>query len=122
MHVAEISQPVSDLPGVGPARAQDLGRIGITTIGDLLLHVPRGYENRQTHVPLAEAAPDRPVNTVAEVVAHSFIGGSGGTRTLKVHIRDESGVGALVCFGRNFLARSLPEGKRIRVYGSFARR
>jgi ATP-dependent DNA helicase RecG len=122
MHVAEISQPVSDLPGVGPARAKDLARIGVTAIGDLLLHVPRGYENRQTHVPLAQAAPDQPVNTVAEVVAHSYIGGSGGKRTLKVHIRDESGVGALVCFGRNFLARSLPEGKRIRVYGSFARR
>jgi ATP-dependent DNA helicase RecG len=121
MIVAEIGQPVSDLPGVGPARAKDLSRLGIQTIGDLLLHVPRGYEDRQTPVPLARAAPDRPVNTVAEVVAHSYIGG-GPKRTLKVHIRDESGIGALVCFGRNFLARSLPQGKRIRVFGTFLHR
>ncbi|MFW6313856.1 MAG: ATP-dependent DNA helicase RecG, partial [Spirochaetota bacterium] len=121
MHVAEISQPVTDLPGVGAARAADLARLGIATVGDLLLHVPRGYEDRHNPVPLIEAAPDRPVNTTAEVVAHSYIGGGAG-KTLKVHIRDESGIGVLVCFGRNFLARSLPEGKTIRVYGVFLRR
>ncbi|MFW5689438.1 MAG: ATP-dependent DNA helicase RecG [Spirochaetota bacterium] len=121
MYVAEIGRPVSDLPGVGASRVKDLARLGVGSVGDILLHVPRGYEDRRTHVPLIHATPDRPVNTVAEVVAHSFIGG-GPRRTLKVHIRDESGIGALVCFGRNFLARSLPEGKRIRVYGTFLRR
>ncbi|MFW5689744.1 MAG: ATP-dependent DNA helicase RecG, partial [Spirochaetota bacterium] len=121
MHVAEISQPVSDLPGLGPAKAKDLARLGVTSIGDLLLHVPRGYEDRQQTVTLAQAAPDRPVNTTATVVAHSYIGG-GPRKTLKVHIRDEGGLGVLVCFGRNFLARSLPEGKHIRVYGTFLRR
>ncbi len=121
MHVAEISQPVTDLPGVGAARSADLARLGVTTVGDLLLHVPRGYEDRQNPVRLIEATPDRPVNTTAEVVAHSYIGGGAG-KTLKVHIRDESAIGVLVCFGRNFLARSLPEGKRIRVYGVFVRR
>ena len=121
MHVAEISQPVSDLPGLGPAKAGDLARLGITTIGELLLHIPRGYEDRTTPVPLIQAAPDRPVNTEAEVVAHSYIG-HGPRKTLKVHIRDQSGIGALVCFGRNFLARSLPQGKLIRVYGTFQRR
>lgn len=121
MHVTEITNPVRDLPGVGPSRAKDLARIGITTVGDLLLHVPRDFEDRQATVPIARAEPDRPVNTVAEVVAHSYIGGGPG-KTLKVHIRDESAVASLVCFGRNFLARSLPEGKRIRVYGTFSRR
>ncbi len=121
MHVAEVTQPVTDLPGVGPTRSEDLARLGITTIGDLLLHVPREYEDRSTPVPLARAQPDRPVNTVAQVVAHSYIGG-GPRRTLKVHIRDETGIGVLVCFGRNFLARSLAEGKTIRVYGQFSRR
>ncbi len=121
MHVAEITQPVTDLPGVGPTRSEDLARIGITTIGDLLLHVPREYEDRVTPVPLAGAEPNRPVNTVAQVVAHSYIG-SGPKRTLRVHVRDETGTGVLVCFGRNFLARSLPEGRTVRIYGVFTHR
>ncbi len=121
MHVAEITQPVTDLPGVGPTRSEDLSRLGITTIGDLLLHVPREYEDRATPVPFAGAEPSRAVNTVAQVVAHSYVGG-GQKRTLKVHVRDETGIGVLVCFGRNFLARSLPEGKTIRIYGVFTHR
>lgn len=121
MFVAELNQSVSRLPGVGPVRARDMARLGIVTISDLLLHIPRGYEDRRTTVPLAQAGPDRPVNTEAIVVAHSYIGG-GPKRTLKVHIRDDTGIGALVCFGRNFLSRSLPDGMKIRIYGTFARR
>jgi ATP-dependent DNA helicase RecG len=61
------------------------------------------------------------VDTVATVVAHSYVG-RGPRKTLKVHLRDDTGTGVLVCFGRNFLARSLPEKKRVRVFGYFERR
>ena len=72
-------------------------------------------------VSLAQAQPDVPVNTVAEVIAHSYVG-HGPRRTLRVHIRDETAMGVLVCFGRNFLDRKLPQGARIRIYGTFVRR
>ncbi len=121
MHVTQITQSVTDLPGVGQAKCGDLSRLGVVTIGDLLLLAPRGYEDRATLVSFARATPDRPVNTIAQVVAHSYIGGT-SKRTLKVHLRDDTGHGVLVCFGRNFLERSLPAGKRIRVYGAFVKR
>ena len=41
------SQPVTDLSGLGPARAKPLERLGLTTIGDLLNHFPRRYEDRR---------------------------------------------------------------------------
>ena len=121
MFAVELTQPVSDLPGIGDGRARDLARLGITSVYDLLMHVPRTYEDRQAPVPFSAAGPERPVNTVAVVVAHSYIGG-GSSKTLKVHLRDETGLGVLVCFGRNFLSRKLPEGKKIRVFGTFLRR
>ena len=133
MFVSEIAQSVTNCPGVGPAKAKDLARLGIASIADLLLHLPRGYEDRLQPVSFAQARPDVPVNTTAEVVAHSYIGtrphatasprgGRRDNRTLKVHLRDESGDAVLVCFGRNFLDRALPPGTRIRVYGTFLRR
>ncbi|MFW6211379.1 MAG: ATP-dependent DNA helicase RecG [Spirochaetota bacterium] len=121
MYLAELRYPVSSLRGIGAAKAHDLAKLGVRTVGELLLHLPRGYENRKEQVSLAQAQPDRPVNTVATVVAQSYFG-HGPKRTLKVHIRDESGIGCLVCFGRNFLAKTLTEGRTIRVYGTFLAR
>jgi ATP-dependent DNA helicase RecG len=118
MYAVELNQPVSHLPGIGEGRSRELARIGITSVYDLLMHVPRGYEDRRSPVPFSEATPERPVNTTATVVAQSYIGG-GKALTLKVHLRDETGIGVLVCFGRNFLSRKLPEGKTIRVFGYF---
>ncbi len=118
MFLREIKRPVSQLPGIGPASAKTLASIGITTVGDLLAHYPREYEDRSRPVPLAEGYDGTPVNTEAEVLAHDWFG-FGNRQTLKIHIEDESGRAALICFGRNFLARKLVPGSRFRIYGVF---
>ena len=118
MLLAELTGSVRRLRGVGPAIAAALERLDIVTVRDLLLHLPRGYENRKDSVSLAGGADGTPVNTVAEVIAHDYIGRP-PRRTLKVYIRDESATAALVCFGRNFLAEKLPPGTRIYLTGTF---
>src|SRR5439155_11079597 len=40
-----LLQGVHTLKGVGPARREQLERLGILTIADLLLHLPRSYED-----------------------------------------------------------------------------
>jgi ATP-dependent DNA helicase RecG len=37
--------PLDRLPGVTPTRRELLGRLGLRTVGDLLLHLPRSYED-----------------------------------------------------------------------------
>ncbi len=45
-----LGQPVATLPGVGGERASRLAKLGIRTVGDLLWHGPRRYEDRnQSH-------------------------------------------------------------------------
>ncbi len=118
MTLAELQLPVTRLNGVGPAVAELLGNIAVFTIADLLLHVPRRYEDRTTRHPFADAFKGEQVHTEAEVLAHDYVG-YGAKRTLRVYLQDESGVAALLCFGRNFLAKKLPPGMRIRVAGEF---
>ncbi len=49
--------PVAELPGVGPARAQRFARLSIVSVADLLLHLPRRYEDTRQLVPLGELRP-----------------------------------------------------------------
>ena len=41
-----LSTPVTKLYGVGKVRAEKYAKMGIDTVGALLEHYPRGYENR----------------------------------------------------------------------------
>ena len=121
MFLAELDQSVQKLKGVGPAAARAMNRLGIATQRDLLLHLPRAYEDRVTPVTIAESLAGIACNTVAEVIAHDYIG-AGPQKTLKVYLRDSSATAALACFGRNFLASRLRPGARIRLAAQFAYR
>jgi ATP-dependent DNA helicase RecG len=43
--VSNLEQGVQFLKGVGPARAELLAKLGIRTVGDLLFHFPRSYDD-----------------------------------------------------------------------------
>src|SRR5262245_34261882 len=40
-----LRRPLEDLPGATPTRRDVLARLGIETVGDLLYHFPRAYED-----------------------------------------------------------------------------
>ena len=89
-----LATPVLQLRGVGPAIAEKLEAKGLRTTGDLLLNLPRRYEDRRTPRTVAEAPlGERSVIAGKIVKAHEA---SGRRRRLEVLVRDEAG-GTLVC-------------------------
>jgi ATP-dependent DNA helicase RecG len=48
-----LDSDVQFIKGVGPRRASLLGSRGIRTVEDLLLHIPKTYQDRSTFVPLS---------------------------------------------------------------------
>ncbi len=122
MFIRELTASASTLKGIGKVTSGTLGNAGIKTVADLLLHIPRAYEDRRTMVPLARAfAESRPANTTVTVLAHDYIG-RGRNATLKIIVEDETARASLVCFGRNFLRSTLLPGKRYFLYGQFSYR
>ena len=119
MYLSELTELVSTLPGIGKRGAELFAGLGVGTIGELLTHVPRAYEDRLTLRTFGDAAPEGWVNTVADVVAHDFVGRKG---ILKIYVRDSTGVAALMCFNRNYLETKLPPGSRVRIAGRFSHR
>ena len=68
---------VTTLPGVGPAVARRLARLGPRTVAELLEHFPRAYQDRRRVTPLAAVEPGCPVVVEAEVAAHRQFGPRG---------------------------------------------
>ena len=98
-----LMQDISSLRGVGPAIAARLARLGVSTVRDLLLLLPRAYEDRSAIVPLAQASLVDKACVVATVVAVADLGWGRG-RTLKATVTDNSAEAVLLCFGRAFSA------------------
>ena len=42
-----LDTPLTDFPGVGPARAAKLEKLGLTRARDLMAYFPRDYEDRR---------------------------------------------------------------------------
>jgi ATP-dependent DNA helicase RecG len=120
--VRELTEPISHLDGAGPVAVKDLANAGITSIGALLCRYPRDWEDRSSPVAL-KYFNDKPVYTVARVLAHDWIG-FGATKTLKVFIEDETARAALLCYGRSSgwksLEKKLLVGEKYWIWGKFS--
>ena len=57
----QLTDPVTELNGVGTKKAELLARLGLNTVGDLLAWYPRRYEDRRTVYPIARAPEGEPV-------------------------------------------------------------
>lgn len=118
MFLGELTQDISSLRGVGPRIASRLQRLGVTTVRDLLLLLPRAYEDRSTTLPLSHAAGMDKACVVATVVSATDVGW-GPRRTLKAIVSDNTAEAVLLCFGRPFLRGVLRPGARFFIWGSF---
>ena len=115
-YLRTITDPVAKLGGVGPAATRSYAELGIHTQSELLLLAPRTWEDRSTVRPLGSVQDGQVANTLVEVLSHSYFGlKKGMKRTLKIIVRDVSGLGdgrlSLLCFGRNFLEKTIKPGR-----------
>ena len=44
--MARLTDPITILKGIGPTKAKQFAALNIFTLGDLICHFPRGYEDR----------------------------------------------------------------------------
>ena len=120
MLIGEIQTPVSNLYGAGKTTVEQLNRLGVVTVGDLLRLWPRLWEDRSRYNTLREWNTFHKLNVPVTVIAHQWFG-YGRMKTLKLIVSDSEGTrGELACFSRSFLEKSFPEGTKALVYGSFS--
>jgi ATP-dependent DNA helicase RecG len=109
--------PLTTLPGVGPALAASLGRLGLTRVQDLWFHLPLRYEDKTRVTAIADlrAGERAQVEGVVEAVERGFR----YRPQLKVAIGDASGQALLLRFFHfnRAQAEQLVPGTRLLCYG-----
>ena len=58
--MARLSDPITILKGIGPARAKQFENLNIFTLEELSCHFPRGYEDRTKLVTIDKLQVDVP--------------------------------------------------------------
>ncbi len=109
--------PVTYLKGVGPRRAELLARLGITTAGDLLMHVPRRYEDATTVLPVSRAQPGHDVTVLGRVISKGIIPTRRGLRIFQAVIQDASGLLEVGWPGQPHLDRTIAVGDVLLLSG-----
>ena len=113
-----LGDGVEQLPGIGPARAKSLEKLGLATVEDLLRYFPRDYEDRRRFSTVAAAPVDTPVCLellVAEPPRLSRI--RKGLELVKARLVDDTGSVSATFFNQSYMKDALRTGETYVVYG-----
>ncbi len=113
------SDPITALPGIGPARAGSLEKLGLDTVGGLLSWFPRNYEDRRRAATIRDAEPGAAVCIAAMVASQPHpVRIRAGLELMKVKAVDDTGVLELTFFNQSYLKKSLAVGESYIFYGT----
>ena len=113
MPVPALDMPVTALAGMGSKVAEQLAQLGIERIFDLLLHLPRDYEDRSRLLSIADVAHGQAALITGRVV-HVDIKRSGMT----VVVDDDTGTISLRFFKvYQGLAQTMSLGTQLQIFG-----
>ena len=113
MPVSALDMPVTALAGVGSKVAEQLAQLGIERIFDLLLHLPRDYEDRSRLLSIADVEHGQAALITGRVV-HVDTKRSGMT----VVVDDDTGTISLRFFKvYQGLAQTMSLGTQLQIFG-----
>jgi ATP-dependent DNA helicase RecG len=117
---ASLERPLADLEHVTPAVARKLAGFGLETVGDLIEHFPRRYEDFRDRKQIRDLKVGEEATVRGEVVRVT------ADRTarrrvdvVRVVLRDDTGAVEAVWFNQRYLIKVLQEGMRLSLRGTF---
>ena len=110
--------PVSALSGVGPKRAEQFEKLGISSVGELIQFYPRAYEDWSEVTPIADITEEGTYcvkAVVGSAVSNTML--AGGRFICKTTVYDDTGTVKLVFFNNKYISQMLAYGAEYFFYG-----
>jgi len=112
-----LARPLAELPGVGEERATQLARLKCHTLGDLLLHRPRRYEDRRDIRPISELSTEEPRLARGKIMVVGTSHLRGGRRLFEFVLEDDSGSVRCRWWNCNYMDRLFHRDDDVLVFG-----
>jgi ATP-dependent DNA helicase RecG len=114
-----LDTDIQFVKGVGPRRGSLLTSRGIRTVGDLLLRIPRAYQDRSTFASLASLRPGQDAAVQAKIYRSRTIQTRTRGRILEVILTDGTSFVHAKWFhgGSTTLSRGVSAGRQIILFG-----
>jgi ATP-dependent DNA helicase RecG len=116
-----LATPLQFLKGVGPRRAEQLGKKGLQTVEDALFFLPLRHEDRTRLTPLRALQPGQVATCSGTIVGVSPPPPGRARTPFSVLLRDASGYATASWFNAGYLARVFERGQRLVLHGKVAR-
>ncbi len=114
----KLATPVQFLKGVGPKLAEQLQKLGLETVQDVLFCLPRRYEDRRNLPPIGQIRVGQWVTVRGRLIGFDGRPTRGGKVVIRASISDKTGTVSLVWFNQPWVSRKLQGYKgEILAYG-----
>ncbi|MBQ9980663.1 MAG: ATP-dependent DNA helicase RecG [Oscillospiraceae bacterium] len=118
MALLTLGSNIKYLKGIGEKRAETLGRLGVSTVEDILRYYPRSYLDRTAVRNIGSLLPDENVCVSGQVItAPQTVRISGGRTRTKLRIADDTGVMDIIFFNQKYAAGNLKLYESYVFYG-----
>ena len=113
-----LGDGVEQLPGIGPARAKSLEKLGLATVEDLLRYFPRDYEDRRKIWSIRSAPLGVKVCVQAMAAEHPRLSRiRKGMELVKVKAVDHAGALHITFFNQSYVERAIQAGEEYVFWG-----
>ncbi len=118
----DLDTPLTELPGLSPARLAQLDRLGLRTLADVLTHFPRRHEDRRRDGGFPREEKEEPVCAVGLVVKTGVKRFGGYKKMFEATLQEADAHAlspSLTCrwFNVHFPQKMIATGMRLVVYG-----
>ncbi len=112
-----LTTPVQFLPGMGPARADRLGRLGLRTAQDVLFLFPRDYEQPAPAANVDDLREGEAAALVGTITDAEIVSRTPGKSVFAAIVENESGAVRILFFNQPFRAEQLTLDRRVVISG-----
>jgi ATP-dependent DNA helicase RecG len=119
--MTKLTDPITEIRGVGEELAKKLALLGIRTVNDLIDHYPRRYEDYSEIIPVNKLRPGAvTIRAQIKSVASRYV--RRGMHITEAIASDESGSVRLVWFNQPYRAAALKSRQEYFIGGEYALR